>query len=311
MKPIRILPSLKPRPPIWHPHFGNEYTVKCTKSIRGTGRLSLSKIGSCTIEAAEPETVLLQRPDEPFTVSIPLKLSLSSPPKSNSTNRGKRDQMQFEQHSESITGSQLECRCGLISSTYISVVPRRGVPTQSESHRSSSLTRNTSMCSRTTTTINLADDNNNRPTETDQWEGTVNANLTFNTFEVDDPLIPSFDSSLISHRYRIAMRIKMGRMEFSLDVPVTIRYSSTPDEDPPSFDEVPPPVLEVSTETSPSALTQSLGERFAVMRVSDLHHANVNLNNQSAPAPRRHDINLDLPDYHPRAIGIDAPPYVV
>lgn len=304
LRPIQLLPSFPSQPPVCLSHFGGEYTDHVTKPVRGKGRLSLSKssTSTCTIQATQPDSIALKALDEPLTVSVPLKISVQTRPLNNDS---ERDLLQLRQQLDIALYGGSDCTGRLISTTFVSTVPRQEVPIEIELSKSDNLTRSQALCSKTTTQLaRLGNWKHNA--KSGSWDIDMAATLTFSNFKSRTPLLPSFTSSMLSHRYKISLKIEVNtlpRMTFELDVPVMIRYKSEVSNQRPTLVSLPSiSELAEDSEPVPYALEDSIGPRLTILEIQELLH------NHQFQAPHLHE--MDLPAYHPREIGMESPPYV-
>lgn len=139
--PIRIIPTLCSRPPICVADFPDEYVLTTSKFLRA-GFLGMHHIGDWRLEAGQPLPVVLSHVTDHVSLSTSLKLTQRTYPTSNFYGGSPRD--------------VADCRCtySLISSTFISTVPRRTVPTLREV--SNALSRNFQVCAKGKTDLRFS-----------------------------------------------------------------------------------------------------------------------------------------------------------
>lgn len=140
---IKIVPSFESRPPVCVADFPNEYALARSTNLR-TGFLGMHLIGEWRLEAGGPVHLILSQLTDPPLLSTTLTLTQTI--YSNRTcNKWKPWDI--------ATG---QCTCTLISSTFISCVPRRSVPTLQELSTSTCLSRKFHVCAETKTAVQFS-----------------------------------------------------------------------------------------------------------------------------------------------------------
>jgi hypothetical protein len=142
-QPIKIFPSFESRPPVCVADFPNEYTLAKSTYLR-TGFLGMHLTGEWRLEAGEPVHLILSQLTDPTLLSTTLTLTQTIY-SSRACHKWKPWDM--------ATG---HCTCALISSTFISCVPRRSVPTLQELSTSTCLSRKFQVCAETRTAVQFS-----------------------------------------------------------------------------------------------------------------------------------------------------------
>lgn len=181
-----------------------------SKALR-KGMLGIHLIDNWQLEASEPKPVVLTSLADSASLSIPLTMTVQ-------TNDGKEP-------------SDLKaCRCiySLASSTFITIVPRKSLPTLQEVTAFATLTRRPHKCAKACDIARFSrwQASNTREAHP-QWQAETTLNVGF--WDSKHPIVPSFDSSLVSHRYKVSLRVQVAgpyRTTFCLEVPVQILYQS-------------------------------------------------------------------------------------
>ncbi|KEF52281.1 uncharacterized protein A1O9_11521 [Exophiala aquamarina CBS 119918] len=217
---VKLVPSSESRPPVCVADFPNEYALAKSKCLR-TGFLGMHRSGEWRLEAGEPVSLILNQVTD--RVFLPVSLTLTQMVRSRRSCHG-------EEPRDVASGV---CTGALISSTFISSVPRQSVPTLSEVSNSTSLGRKIHVCARTKISVQFSrwgeaaltfhgEDFSSEVTR--RWRS--DALLTLG-FPNDGYLVPTFESSLVSRRYKLMLDVhiaKPHRSNFRLTLPVQISY---------------------------------------------------------------------------------------
>lgn len=217
---IKIVPTFESRPPVCVADFPNEYTLAKSTRLR-TGFLGLHHTGEWRLEAGGPVQLVLNQLTDPVLLSTTLTLTQTIY-SSQSCPKWKPWDL-----------ASGNCTCNLISSTFISCIPRSSVPTLQELATSTCLSRQNQVCAEKRTAVQFSKWNESTLTlhgedfsseVTRQW--TSNASVTI-TIPNEKYLVPTFESSLVSRRYKLVLHVhitKPHRSAFRLTLPVQISY---------------------------------------------------------------------------------------
>lgn len=140
---VKLVPSSESRPPVCVADFPNEYALAKSRCIR-TGFLGMHRSGEWRLEAGEPVSLILSQVTD--RVFLPVSLTLTQ------TVRSRRACHDDEPGNVAIG----LCAGALISSTFISSVPRQSVPTLREVSNSTSLGRKTNVCAKTKISVQFS-----------------------------------------------------------------------------------------------------------------------------------------------------------
>lgn len=130
---IKIIPSFESRPPVCVADFPNEYTLAKSTNLR-TGFLGLHSTGEWRLEAGGPVQLVLSQLTDPILLSTTLTLTQTI---------GSSERC-HKWKSWDMAGGRVTCT--LISSTFISCIPRTSVPTIQELATSTCLSRQFQVC---------------------------------------------------------------------------------------------------------------------------------------------------------------------
>lgn len=220
MQHIKIIPTLESRPPICVADFPGENALTKSRCLRA-GFLGMHRTGDWRLEAGEPVSLVLGNITDHFSLSTSLNLTQTTYSNINGHEGKPKDVV------------DCQCTCSLISSTFISSVPRQSVPTMRELSTSNSLSRNRLVCAKTKIAVQFSKwrevaytlhGENNSSEATTQWKSEAPVTLEFPNVRY---LVPTFESALVSRRYKLAVDVqitKPRRTTFHLTLPVQIYY---------------------------------------------------------------------------------------
>ncbi|KIW60046.1 hypothetical protein PV05_00296 [Exophiala xenobiotica] len=224
--PAKIIPTLEPRPPTCIADFPGEYALAKSRR-RILPLLAKYYTTDLLLKASEPAPLVLSHITDPVSFSTTLHLTQTTYARKGRGEAKPRDAV------------NCRCICALISSTFISSVPRKSVPTLLDlSTSAATLSRNLQICARTKATepilpsTNSATGENDASKVTTQWEAKASVTLEFGHNNV---IVPSFESSLLSLRYSLDLRVwirESSRSRFHLVLPVQISYGTNTDYAP-------------------------------------------------------------------------------
>ena len=247
VKNVKLVPSSESRPPVCVADFPNEYALAKSRGIR-SGFLGLQREGEMRLEAAEPVSLILSHVTD--RVFLPVSLTLTHTIHHSSRRGACRD----DEPADVASGV---CTAALISSTFISSVPRQSVPTLPEVSNSTSLGRKINVCAKAKVAVqfskwqassltlhgssprscpsippSITTDQPLPPLPDETSSQTTQQHITSTlmtlSFPNDDSyLVPTFESSLVSRRYKLALDVhisKPHRAHFRLTLPVQISY---------------------------------------------------------------------------------------
>ncbi len=243
--PAKIIPTLEPRPPTCIADFPGEYALAKSRR-RILPLLAKYYTTDLLLKASEPAPLVLSHITDPVSFSTTLHLTQTTYARKGRGEAKPRDAV------------NCRCICALISSTFISSVPRKSVPTLLDlSTSAATLSRNLQICARTKATVcfsnwrevtytlrcgqiqepilpstNSATGENDASKVTTQWEAKASVTLEFGHNNV---IVPSFESSLLSLRYSLDLRVwirESSRSRFHLVLPVQISYGTNTDYAP-------------------------------------------------------------------------------
>ncbi|OQU98929.1 Fungal specific transcription factor domain-containing protein [Cladophialophora immunda] len=230
---IQIIPALDVSPPFCVTDFAGEYLLERSRRRRRWlpgGRTT----GDLRIEACQPPPVILSQLTGDTVLSTTLSLTQG-------------DRSTGNVREESRTPAQGRCRASLMFSTFISSDPRESAPTLKDLSSPGALCRNFGVYATvevpvqfskwTKTSATLQGDNHNLELE-HQWK--ADAHVTLNFGKLKYP-VPSFESSLVSRRYRVDLRVRIAapyRCTLRLALPIQILYRTDSGQSPRRFREI-------------------------------------------------------------------------
>jgi len=227
--PAKIIPTLEPRPPTCIADFPGEYALAKSRR-RILPLLAKYYTTDLLLKASEPAPLVLSHITDPVSFSTTLHLTQTTYARKGRGEAKPRDAV------------NCRCICALISSTFISSVPRKSVPTLLDlSTSAATLSRNLQICARTKATVCFSNwrevtytlrCENDASKVTTQWEAKASVTLEFGHNNV---IVPSFESSLLSLRYSLDLRVwirESSRSRFHLVLPVQISYGTNTDYAP-------------------------------------------------------------------------------
>jgi len=141
--PIKIVPTLCCRPPICIADFSNEYALVNSRHLR-RGLLGIHRDTEWRLETLEPICLILGHITDHFALSTVLKLT--------------QKPFSHGSHLLAVPMDVTECHCtgSLISSTFISSVPRQTVPTLRDISTRARLSRNFHTCGKANAQIQFS-----------------------------------------------------------------------------------------------------------------------------------------------------------
>lgn len=243
-RPVKIIPTLESRPPTCIADFPGEYALAKSRH-RILPLLAKYHTRDLLLKASEPAPLVLGHIMDPVSFSTTLHLTQTSHARTDRHEVKPRD--------------AVNCRstCALMSSTFISSVPRQSAPTLLDLSTSATLSRNFQICARTKAPVcfsnwkevtytlrgrriqeailpstNSATGENDACKVTTQWETEASVALEFGNNKV---IVPSFESSLLSQRYSLDLHVwiaESSRSRFRLVLPVQISYGTNTDRAP-------------------------------------------------------------------------------
>ena len=241
---IKIIPSLEIRPPICVADFPGEYAL--AKSFRRKTWLpGITRTQGLHIEASLPEPVVVTSPTNRIFLSTCITLTQTAAPTRKCRQERPKDVMKSQ------------FRGSLIALAFISSTPRQNAPTSKDLSTTRTLSRSIHVCAKAQTKVQIskwsevtctlpgkehprrkisrlmqyadtfpADNSSDTSTTETQWQ--TEASLTLELKSISSRyLIPSFESSLISRRYKLDLEVRLAeprRCHFHLTLPVQIVY---------------------------------------------------------------------------------------
>lgn len=217
---IKIIPTLDSRPPICIADFPGEYNL-ARSSCRRWWFPGADYRRDLRIEATQPAPLVLGHPTESAFLSTRLNLTQTTD-KARDCRQGKPTDL-------------VSCQCSgsLVSSTFVSSVPRQSAPTLKELSSSRTLSHNCRVCAKGQSAVQFSTwkkvactvrGEDGAPKVMTQWK--TDACVTLELGTVED-LVPSFESSLVSRRYKLVLLVRIAgprRCTFRLTLPVQIYY---------------------------------------------------------------------------------------
>ncbi|KAJ9610703.1 hypothetical protein H2200_005480 [Cladophialophora chaetospira] len=228
---IKIIPSLDARPPICVADFPGEYAL-AKSTCDGIRFPAIPRTRELLIQASPPEQVVIAYPMDYISLRTCLYLTQMAP----STQECRLQQPK----------KMALCHCNglLVASTFITSEPREKVPTLKDLASERTLSRNTHVCGKARASVvqfskwrevtrMVRDGSNSTSKPITQWQ--TEAPLTLKVENIRPSyIVPSFESSLVSRRYKFDLRVRITeprRCTFRLSLPVQILYrtdASTP-----------------------------------------------------------------------------------
>ncbi|OAP60217.1 hypothetical protein AYL99_05219 [Fonsecaea erecta] len=219
---IRIIPTLAIAPPFCVADFPDEYCLARSREPRRWS-LGVCRTGDLRIEATQPAPVILNQLTDDTVCSASLSLTQMTSSKVNCRNEGPR------------TPANSRCTASLMFSTFISGDPRESAPTLKDLSSSRTLCRECGVYAKVEVPAEFSqwvkvpaplrvEDGDATLGTVQQWKS--EAHVTLNFGKLKHP-VPSFESSLVSRRYKVDLRIRIAapyRCKFRLALPVQILY---------------------------------------------------------------------------------------